>query len=104
MRKTLLSAAAAASLFATPVFAQTVANLPFGSDEPQSQIQWDALVAKANANRLGLNAPAPTLAQGDIAAVKGPTATDAASGAASVRQPQAFPTYYHSTLEILQDK
>jgi hypothetical protein len=104
MRKFLLTAVASL-LLATPVLAQTVSNLQYGSDEPQSQVQWDALVAKANADRVGLKAPAPALAQGDIAAVKGNTATDAASAAAkSAPQSRAFPTYYHSTLEILQDK
>jgi hypothetical protein len=74
MRKILLSAVASL-LLATPVLAETVPNLPFGSDEPQSQIQWDNLVAKANAYRLGLDRTAP--AQGATAAVKGTSATDA---------------------------
>ena len=103
MRKLLLSAAAAASLLAMPAFAQTVGNLPYGSDEPQAQAQWDALVGQANAYR---SAHQPqTQALGDVASVKGVTATDAAQGAArAAQQPFAFPSHYHSALEIKQDR
>jgi hypothetical protein len=99
MRKILLSAAAAASLLATPLLAQTVSNLPFGSDEPQSQVQWDALVARANADRLGLGIAAPAPAQGDTAAVKSPTKTDATSGGAKSAPQQAAPTGRYRTMQ-----
>jgi hypothetical protein len=106
MRKILLSAAAAASLLATPVLAQTVSNLPFGSDEPQSQIQWDNLVAQANAHRLGLERAAPAQAQGDTAAVKGATATDAAHGAPAQVTPRlgAFGGKYKTMQDYWEDR
>jgi len=65
MRK-LAMTAVAALLVATPVLAQS-AN---GSDEPQSAIEWQNLVAKANANRFAG-------AGGDVAAAHGMMATDA---------------------------
>ena len=103
MRKFLLSAAAAASLLAMPAFAQTVDNLPYGSDEPQAQVQWDALVAKANAYRSAQQTQ--TEALGDVASVRGVTATDAAQGAdRAAQQPAVFPSHYHSALEIKQDR
>jgi len=107
MRKFLLSAAVSSLLLGTPVLAQTVSNLPFGSDEPQSQIQWQNLVDKANANRLGLGAGAAAAAQGNTAAIKGPTATDANHGAPALVAPSLgyWQTgHYHSALEVKQDR
>jgi hypothetical protein len=98
MRKFLLSAVASL-LLATPVLAATVPDLPFGSDEPQSQIQWDNLVAKANAHRLGLDRTAPM--QGDTAAIKGATATDAVQ---SQPAPAAPMGRYQTMQDYWQDR
>jgi len=105
MRKFLLSAVASL-LLATPVLAATVPDLPFGSDEPQSQIQWDNLVAKANAYRLGLNVAAPASLQGDVAAVKSTTGTDAVQNAPAPVAPRygAFGGKYKSWDDIFQDR
>ena len=59
--------AVASLLMATPALAQ----LPYGSDEPQSQIQWQQLVDQANAYRTSHTERA-------VAAVKASVATDAA--------------------------
>jgi len=64
--KTLAMTAIAAILLATPVLAQTVS----GDAEVQSTIEWQNIVAKAAADH---NAKAT----GDVAAVKGNSATDA---------------------------
>jgi hypothetical protein len=105
MRKILLSAVASL-LLATPVLAETVPNLPFGSDEPQSQLQWDDLVAKANAYRLGVAAPAPKSVQGDTAAVKGATATDAVQTAPASVAPRygAFGGKYKTMHDYWEDR
>jgi hypothetical protein len=70
MRKILMSAAAAATLLATPVFAQSATALS-NDPEVRQQQEWELLVAKANADR---HAP---ISRGDVAAVKSNTATDA---------------------------
>jgi hypothetical protein len=75
MRKILLSAAAAASLLATPVFAQTGADRLSSDPEVRWQQEWDQLVAKTSADR---HAPRAT---GDVAAVKSSSATDAVPAA-----------------------
>ena len=105
MRKILLSAAVSL-LLGTPVLAQTVDNLPYGSDEPQAQAQWDALVAKANSFRQA-HEQGQTEATGDIAAVNGVIATDAAHGAPAQVAPGLgyWQTgRYHSALEVKQDR
>jgi hypothetical protein len=56
----------AALLLATPVLAQT----PGGDAEIRNAIEWQNLVAKANANRTGNKTE-------DFAATKATTATDA---------------------------
>lgn len=92
MKKILLSVAAAASLLATPVFAQTaIANRLSGDAEIGQQQEWQQLVDKAAADR-----HAPT-ATGDFAAVKSNSATDAAA-AKSVPQ-QAAPMGRYQTME-----
>jgi hypothetical protein len=105
MRKFLLSAVASL-LLATPVLAETVPDLPFGSDEPQSQIQWQNLVDKANAYRLGVRAADPAAMQGDTAAVKGATATDAAQTAPALVAPRygAFGGKYKTIQDYWEDR
>ena len=79
MKKTLLGAAAAL-LIATPVLAQSIDNTQYSSDDPRSTAQWNALVDQANNYRLGIAPNSSDIAienQGQTAAVKAPTATDA---------------------------
>lgn len=77
MRKTLLSVAAAASLLALPALAQSTANQLSNDPEVRWQQEWEQLVAKTNADR---HLPA---AIGDVAAVKGSSATDASQATQS---------------------
>ena len=109
MRKFLLSAAVSL-LLGTPVLAETVPDLPFGSDEPQSQIQWDNLVAKANQYRLSHQGAAAMVAApeaaGSTAAVTGGSATDASPAPAPVAPRAGYFTggKYKSWDDIRQDR
>ena len=94
MRKILLSVAAAASLLAAPVFAQSVSADRLSSDpEIRVQQEWEQLVAKVNGQT------APQLAIGTVAAVKPASATDAATAK------QTAPTgRYQSAQDYWQDR
>ena len=94
----LSMAALAVALLATPV----VSAYAYPDAETQATLDWQATVAKANANRLGIAQQIEK--QGDVAAVKASQATDAQSvkiqGAAANTD---FPVKYHNVLEIHQD-
>jgi hypothetical protein len=99
MRKSLLSVAAAASLLALPALAQSTANQLSSDPEIRVQQEWQELVAKTNADR---HLPA---AIGDVAAVKGTSATDATAPGARVAPQQTAPAgHYQSTQDYWQDR
>lgn len=94
MRKILLSAAAAASLLATPVFAQSTTADRLSSDpEIRQQQEWEQLVAKTNADR---HAP---VAIGDVAAVKPGSATDAGSAVVKTAPQETVPSGHYRTIQ-----
>ena len=93
----LTMAAVAALLMATPV----VAAHAYPDAETQESLDWQALVAKANADRLG-----QVETQGDVAAVKANQATDAVQAPAAKTQaaPAATPSHYNRTQDYLNDR
>jgi hypothetical protein len=98
MKKILLSAAAA-SLLAMPVFAQTAADRLSSDSEIRVQQEWEQLVAKVRGETPS------QLAIGDVAAVTSSSATDAAPGAAKATSQQTAPTgRYQSTQDYWLDR
>lgn len=92
----LTMAAVAALLMATPV----VAAHAYPDAETQDSLDWQAVVAQANANRLG-----QIQTQGHVAAVKANQTTDAVPAAAAKTQaaPAATPSHYNSVQDIRND-
>lgn len=92
----LTMATVAALLMATPV----VAAHAYPDAETQESLDWQALVAKANADRLG-----QVQTQSEVAAVKTNQATDAGQAPAvkTPTAPAATPSHYHNVQEIRDD-
>ena len=92
----LSMAALAVALLATPV----VSAYAYPDAETQATLDWQATVAKAEANRLGVAQQIEK--QGEVAAVKASQANDAAQAKGSVAITNA-PVKYHNVLEIHDD-
>jgi len=92
----LTMAAVAALLMATPV----VAAHAYPDAETQESLDWQALVAKTNADRLG-----QVQTQSHVAAVKANQATDAVQAPAPKTHaaPAATPSHYNTVQEIRDD-
>lgn len=97
--KKLSMAAIAVVLLATPL----AGAYAYPDAETQDTLDWQVVVEKANANRLGLTQPIEN--QGDVAAVQANQANDAAQ-AVTRQGPAAHaeaPAKYHNVLEIHDD-